>query len=292
MELYGNYTALITPFKTNKQIDFNSLNRLVDFQIQNKTNGIVALGSTAEASMLTNLEKHLIMQNIINQTNKKIPVIAGINAFSLIDAIEQSRARFIDGADALLVSPPPYIKPTDNGLINYFSKIADQSYIPIILYNIPSRTGVNISEQIVEKLSTHNNIIGIKEASGNIIYAQNIFLKTHNQNFSLITGNDSHIIPMLSLSSRAVISVIGNILPNLCCSFIDLYSNNKQNELYNLYNQFSPLINSLSLETNPVPIKYYMSKLNMIKEVYREPLCKMTLKNKYKINQIINTILK
>jgi len=279
MNLVGNFTALITPLKQNLEIDFNALKKLCDYQVNNLTDGIVALGSTAEATALNNYEKHKIMETITKTIDDKIPVIAGINAFTLQDALYQCDARFLDGATALLISPPPYIKPSQIGLIDFYTKIANHSFIPIILYNIPSRTSTKIEESTIVKLSAHPNIIGIKDASGDISTTQNTILKTKENNFSVLAGNDNHLIPILALGGSGIISVAGNIIPKIMHDIVYLYTNNKTCEANQLYFKYLDLINNLSLETNPICIKYLMSKLGFIKNNLRPPLTKLSKKN-------------
>jgi len=290
MELFGNYTALITPFKKNLNIDYSTLRKLTSLQLEHQSNGIVALGSTAEATALDVYEKHKVMETIISETNNRIPVIAGINAFTLSDALYQANSRFLDGADALLVSPSPYIKPSQEQLYKYFEEIADKSYIPIILYNIPSRTNISLSEDIVAKLAKHPNIIGIKEASGNIAYIQRISMLTQNENFTIIAGNDDILLPMLALDTKAIISVIGNIMPSLCRETIELYYDGNFNDAKTQFTSILPLINALSCESNPSPIKYAMSKLDLCKPFHRPPLDSPSNKNKKILNKLINSI--
>ena len=289
MELYGNYTAIITPFKTNKEVDYKALSTLATFQLQNNTKGLVALGSTAEAATLTIVEKHKILETIISATENKIPVIAGINSFSLSDALLQSTQRFLDGASALLVSPPPYVKPSPGGLYDYFSKIADSSYIPVILYNIPSRTAINIPVSLVSRLSSHPNIIGIKEASGNLNYCLDLYEHTRETDFSILSGNDNLLLPMISAGAKGIISVIGNLFPNLCNSLIDLFEQNPSRALQE-YQNYKDIVDSLSIETNPIPIKYIMYKLGLIKQAYRQPLSPPARRNKTILNKTVSQI--
>lgn len=286
--MQGNYTALITPFKKNLTIDYEAIKKLCLFQVNNSSDGIVALGSTAEASSLDIFEKHKTMETIVCSVENKIPIIAGINAFTLEDALYQSKARFLDGANALLISPPPYIKPTEKGLKNYFLQLADQSLIPIILYNIPSRTGTQISESLVTSLSNHPNIIGIKDAGGNIAYTQNICASTINNNFSVFAGNDNQLLPILSVGGTGIISVIGNIIPKEIHQIVVNYNNNLRVEAKENYFKYLELINSLSVESNPIPVKYALSKLGVIKTYFRAPLCLPSAKNKRILKSIIN----
>ena len=286
MDLIGNFTALVTPFNKNSTIDFNSLKKLCSFQLNNNADGIVALGSTAEAPTLDSYEKHKVMETITSEINTLLPIIAGINAFSLEDALNQSKARFLDGASALLVSPPPYIKPTDIGITNYFTKIADFSFIPIILYNIPSRTAINLKLDTVKKLADHPNIIGIKDAGGDITYSQNL-INLNKNNFSLLSGNDNQLLPILSVGGNGIISVAGNIIPDVFHDIVFSYKNNKTEKARFKYFEYLSLINSLSLESNPIPVKWLLSRLKLIKPYYREPLTKPLTKTKSIINKEI-----
>ena len=255
MNIHGNYTALITPFTSNECVDYKTLKSLVKRQIEKGTDGIVALGSTAESPTLDSYEKHKIMEAILNETKNQIPVIAGVNAFSLQDAINQCYARFLDGANALLISPPPYIKPTQKSLEHYFLTLAEKSFIPIIIYNIPSRCGVSISFDVCRNLSSHPNIIGIKEASGDINFA--LKLKSLiNNNFSLIVGNDNLLLPMLTAGASAIISVVGNLDPSICSSIINLYNSNNIKDSTDIFYQNLDLLNSLCLESNPIENPY------------------------------------
>ncbi len=289
MNLIGNFTALVTPFNKNYSINHSALKNLCEFQINNFSDGIVALGSTAEAPTLNSCEKHKIMETIVNATQNKIPIIAGINAFSLEEAIYQCEARFLDGADALLISPPPYIKPTQKGLLNFFTTLADRSYIPIIIYNIPSRTGVNIESNTIAQLSKHPNIIGMKDASGDITYTQSIIHKTEEDDFYVLAGNDNQLLPIIALGGSGVISVIGNINPKLMHDIVYLYKNNHTYEAQNQYYNNLNLINALSLESNPICIKYALSKIGLIKNVLRPPLTKISIKNAKLLTKTLET---
>ena len=284
--LGGNFTALVTPFLKNKNIDYAKLKELTIRQIKMGTTGIVALGSTAEASTLDEYEKHKIMETIVSSSNKKAIIIAGINAFSLDDALSQSLQRFIDGADALLIPPPPYIKPSKKGLLDFYQTLADQSYIPIILYNIPSRTGINIPTDLIQTLSLHPNIVGIKEASGDINYALSVS-KYVNNSFSLLSGNDNLLLPLLSLGASGIISVIGNISPTICEQTIKNFQSSNPSKAKDYYHSHLNLIDALSFESNPICIKYIMSKLNLIKPYYRKPLCEPDKTTKKKINAVL-----
>lgn len=289
MKITGNYTALITPFKRNGNVDFDKLSELIDFQLNCGTDGLVVLGATAEAHLLDSYEKHKIMQLAVKKVCKSIPVIAGLTATGTEDAIAEAHARFIDGADALLACTPSYIKPTQSGLLQHFTKLADRSFIPIIIYNNPSRTGVNIDFQTIKQLALHRNIIGIKEASsdfGHICKASSIT----NDAFCLICGNDEFLLPFLSVGASACISVLGNIMPDLMHDIIEKY-NTHPSEAFKIYKHYYPIIEALSLAPNPVGIKYIMQKLDMLKAKVRQPLCLPDRKTKARINQNLQSLL-
>jgi len=277
---------LITPFDKNGDIDYVALKELLRRQINLGTEGIVLLGSTAEAPMLKDYEKTQIMKCAESEIGGRVPIIAGINAFSLEEALIQVQNRGAEGADYLLVSPPPYIKPTYDGLESYFSKIAKSSKIPVILYNIPSRTGVNIPFELVKDLSKNSNIIGIKEASGDMNYIQKLS-SLANDDFSIICGNDNLLLPMLSVGATAIISVVGNLTPELCSNIIYNYLNGNKESAQNLYLKYLELFNLLGIESNPIPIKFALHKLGLIENKYREPLCEPTKEHKDLIENFV-----
>ncbi|MBQ7467151.1 MAG: 4-hydroxy-tetrahydrodipicolinate synthase [Clostridia bacterium] len=289
MKISGNYTALITPFKKNGNVDFQKLEELIDFQIDNQTDGIVLLGATAEAHLLDGYEKRKIMQCAVKKVGGKVPIIAGLTQTATDEVIYEALARFVDGADALLVCTPSYIKPTQNGLVNHFKKIADESYLPIIIYNNPSRTGVNLEFDSIKELSTHPNIIGIKEASTNFSHIVKVASIVKND-FTLICGNDEFLLPLLSLGATASISVIGNIMPDLVHDVINTYhiSSSQARETYQYFN---PIINALSLAPNPTAIKYIMQKLGMIRANLKSPLCLPEKSVKKQIDKILTNFL-
>ena len=290
MTISGNYTALVTPFKRNGNVDYETLKNLIDFQLDNGTDGLVILGATGEAHLLDSYEKRKIMQTAVNQVNGKVPIIAGITATKTEDAILEARSRFIDGADAVLVCTPSYIKPTQTGLYKYFLSIAENSYVPIIIYNNPSRTGVNLEPKTIQKLSLHPNIIGLKEANSNFSHIVKVssFI---SKDFTLICGNDEFLLPLLSLGATASISVVGNIMPDLVHDVIETYTISPTDAL-EIYNHFQPILESLSSSTKPVTIKYMMQQLGMIKANFRAPLCKPDSAVKRKIRQSIEKMLK
>ena len=288
MKISGNFTAMITPFKRSGNIDFDKLKELLEFQIDNGTDGLVVLGATGEAHLLDGYEKRKIMQFVVKNTCKSVPIIAGLTETSTEDAIAEAHARFIDGA--LLVCTPSYIKPTQTSLLKHFTRLADSSYLPIILYNNPSRTGVNLDFDTIKQLSEHENIIGIKEASSDFSHITKVS-SVIDENFALICGNDEFLLPLLSLGATASISVIGNIMPDLIHDVIECFKISPSQAL-ETYSYFNPMLKALSLAPNPVAIKYIMQRLEMITANMRQPLCLPDKHVKTKINNLLELQLK
>lgn len=287
MKIQGNITALITPMKKNFEVDFSTLSELVEYQIAGGTNGIVALGSTGEAAMLNEEEKHNVFKFICDNVAKRVCVIAGINAFSLDEALSMAQKRIEEGADALLISPPPYIKPSDEGIKKYFMELAKFSKVPIILYNIPSRTGANISLETIKELSEEENIIGIKEASGDIAFAEKVS-RLCGDNFSLICGNDNLILPYLALGSRCCISVVGNAMPSLMNEIIKNFSSNAQRSR-EIFLRYSNLLDLLS-KANPSMIKWVLNQLDLSESYIRKPLLEPNIKLKKLTKEVLDEL--
>ena len=217
----GAYTALITPFKNGK-VDYKKLSELIEFQINNSIDGIVICGTTGESATLTNKEKKKIIKYTVEMVNGRVPVIAGTGSNDTSHCIELSKYAERVGVDALLIVTPYYNKTTQKGLIEHYSKIAENVLTPIIIYNVPSRTGVNILPDTVKKLSEIENIVGIKEASNNFSQLLELLSKVP-KSFSVFSGNDDSILPLLSIGGKGVISVLSNIFPkethDLCQAF-------------------------------------------------------------------------
>jgi len=249
----GVATALATPFDENG-INIVELEKFIHFQIDSGVNAIVVCGTTGEASTMTKDEKIEVIKCAINICNGKIPVIVGTGSNNTESAIEMSIIAEKLGADALLVVTPYYNKTTQLGLIEHYKSIASSVSLPIILYNVPSRTGMNINPETCFELSKINNIVGIKEASGNISQVAKIAQLCGND-FSIYSGNDDQILPILSLGGKGVISVVSNVLPKLTCSITNCFFKNAINEACHYQLQSLPLVDALFAETNPIPIK-------------------------------------
>ena len=246
---------------------FPEFKKFINFQIESGVDALVVCGTTGEASTMTQEEKIQAIQCAVSTTNKRVPVIVGTGSNDTTTAIINSIMAQELGADGLLVVTPYYNKTTQAGLVEYFTAIASSVSIPIILYNVPSRTGMNISPETCYQLSKIDNIVGIKEASGNISQVAKI-AKLCGNNFAIYSGNDDQIVPVMSLGGKGVISVISNIKPKLTCSITNSFFTGDVEEAcaYQLYEL--PLIDALFAETNPIPIK---AAINMLGFNFGEP---------------------
>ncbi|WP_202709307.1 4-hydroxy-tetrahydrodipicolinate synthase [Sporosalibacterium faouarense] len=273
----GSGVALVTPFKSNK-VNYQKLEELIEWHIENSTDAIIICGTTGEASTMTREEKKKVIRFTVEQVNNRIPVIAGTGSNNTIEAIELSKYSQEVGANGLLIVTPYYNKTTQKGLIKHYTTIADSINIPIILYNVPGRTGLNMTPKTVFQLASHPNIQGVKEASGNISQVAEI-ARICPDDFYIYSGNDDQIVPLLSLGGQGVISVVANILPKETHDIVSSYLSGKIDHARELQLHLNGLINSLFIETNPMPIKTAMNILGMDAGEVRLPLTKMEPQN-------------
>jgi len=276
----GCGVALVTPF-VNGEIDYKTLGKLVDLHVDNSGSIIVA-GTTSEASTMTDSEYHSVIKFVIDRVNHRIPVIAGSGSNCTKTVIEKSKFCEESGADGLLIVTPYYNKTTQRGLVNHFKMIAESTTLPIIVYNVPGRTGMNIEPKTVLELSKIDNIVGIKEASGNISQVAEI-LRICSKDFLVYSGNDDMVIPLMSLGGHGVISVVANILPAETKKMVDDFNNGDLVSARELQLSMNGLINALFIETNPIPVKEAMSILNMCNAEVREPLYSISNENRAKL---------
>lgn len=274
----GACTALVTPFHDGK-IDYFSLKNLIEFQISNGIDSLLVCGTTGESATLLDLEKRELISFVIREVAGRVPVIAGTGSNDTKRAVALSEFANESGADALLVVTPYYNKASNEGLINHYGAISNAVDIPIILYNIPSRTGVNISLEVYDELLKHNNVKALKEASGNVSYLAKI-AQRYGDSLDIYSGNDDLILPTLSLGGTGVISVLSNALPKETAKICKSYFEGKIQDATSLQLQLLPLINALFSEVNPIPIKALLSHLKLCHEEYRLPLCQMNEKLK------------
>ena len=281
----GSGVALITPFNDKNEINFEKLRELLEFHIANKTDAVIVTGTTGESSTMTDEEKLAVIKFSVETVNKRIPVIAGTGSNNTKHAVKMSIKAQELGADGLLVVTPYYNKGNENGIYNHYKLIAESVDIPVILYNVPGRTGVNLSINLLKKLAQIKNIIAIKEASGNISYAAEIAREVPE--LDIYSGNDDMTVPLLSLGGKGVISVSANIIPetvhNMTYAFFER-DNDTARELQLKYND---LVNALFIEVNPVPVKEAMNFLGYNVGECRLPLGEMSEENKNTLHRII-----
>lgn len=287
--LAGSYVALVTPFHPDGSINFEKLRELCLWHIEQGTDGIVALGTTGESSTLTHEEDDAVAQCVLDAVAGRIPVIIGSGSNDTATAVMKSRRYAEMGADGLLVITPYYNKANDQGMIRHFETVADAVQTPIILYNVPGRTGCNLSPQVVEHLSRHPRIAAIKEASGNISYVAQI-ARYVSDGFALLSGNDDMIIPLMALGGSGVISVFANLCPAICKDLTASWLRGDIQRAKALQLQYLDLINTLFIEVNPIPIKEAMNLLGMKIGGYRLPLCEMSEANRVKLQKALEVL--
>ncbi|MDT8716534.1 4-hydroxy-tetrahydrodipicolinate synthase [Clostridium sp. 19966] len=277
----GSAVAIITPFNKDG-VNFDKLGELIDWHIENKTDAIVICGTTGEASTMTEKEKKAAIKYTVDKVNKRIPVIAGTGNNNTAASIEMSKWAEEIGVDGVLIITPYYNKTTQSGLVHHFGAIAEGINIPIILYNVPSRTGMNILPSTLMQLLKYKNIVAIKEASGDISQVAKI-KELCGDRLDIYSGNDDQIIPILSLGGLGVISVAANILPAEIHNICENYFNGDLKSALDFQIKYLSLINSLFIETNPIPIKTAMNLMNLEVGPLRLPLCSMEENNLLKL---------
>ncbi len=269
----GAATAIITPFK-NGEIDYESFGRLIDWQIEEGIAAIVAVGTTGEGSTLTDQEHKDAIKFCVEKVAGRVPVIAGTGSNDISYAIELTKYSCEIGADAMLLVTPYYNKATQKGLVASFKAIADASTKPCILYNVPSRTGCNLLPATVLELSEHPNIVGIKEASGNISQIAELCALVGDK-IDVYSGNDDQIVPVLSLGGVGVISVLSNLMPAATQKMCDDYMSGNVDDARRSQLSLLPLINALFCEVNPIPVKAAMAAMDYCENSLRLPLTVM-----------------
>jgi len=273
----GSGVALVTPFKDGK-INYEKMGQLIEWHIENKTDAIIVCGTTGESATMTDEERKSTIKFVVDKVNKRIPVIAGSGSNNTAYSIELSKYCQEVGADGLLIVTPYYNKATQGGLIKHYTAIANSVDLPIILYNVPGRTGVNITPTTVEKLSKVENIVAIKEASGNISQVAEI-ARLCGENFAIYSGNDDQIVPILSLGGIGVISVLANVLPKETHDIVEKYLSGDVEESRKLQLSLNELVNSLFIEVNPIPVKAAMNLMGMEAGELRLPLTNISEQN-------------
>ncbi|MDR3092669.1 MAG: 4-hydroxy-tetrahydrodipicolinate synthase [Endomicrobium sp.] len=281
----GVYTALITPFKDGK-VDFDALERLIENQYENGVDGVVPCGTTGESPTLTYEEHEAVIEFCVKNARGRMKVLAGTGSNSTDEAIYFTRSAKNAGCDGALVVSPYYNKPTQKGLYLHFKTIADTVNIPIVLYNIAGRTSVNIEPATIAKLFEDcKNIIGVKEASG--LVDQMSIIKSLVPDIELFSGDDALTLPSLSIGGVGVISVLSNIVPAKVVSLVRTFEKGDIKEAMKIHYRLFPLIKSMFIETNPIPVKTAASLLGICRADLRLPICEMEEANRLKLEKIL-----
>jgi len=279
--------ALVTPFRDGR-VDEAKLKELVEFHIQGGTDALVPCGTTGESPTLDHDEHKRVIDVVIQAANKRIPVVAGTGSNSTVEAVSLTKHAKAAGADGALIVLPYYNKPTQKGLIEHCRAIADGVDLPLILYNIPGRTGVNMLPETVAQLADHPNIVGMKEATGDIVQMTQDIVLCGNK-LSFLSGDDTLTLPLMSVGGRGVISVVANIVPKDVADMTHAFLNGDWKRARELHLRLFPLCQAMFYETNPIPVKTAMGMMGMIKEEFRLPLCPMIEANRKKLEAALRT---
>ena len=281
----GSYVAIVTPFKNNK-VDTDKLKELVEFHIANGTDGLVPCGTTGESPTLNYEEHDLVLETVAKAAKKRIKVIAGTGSNATDEAITLSRFAEKVGCDGVLQVSPYYNKPTQKGLYLHFKAIADSIKIPVMLYNIQSRTAVNIEPETIAKLHKQvKNIVSVKEASGSLDQMGTIISLCPGMD--ILSGDDALTLPLLSIGGAGVVSVVGNIVPKDTAAMVHAYMAGDVKKAKDLHYKLMPLVKAMFIETNPIPVKTAMGLMGLCSDEMRLPLCEMDEKNKEKLKKAL-----
>ena len=268
----GSFVALVTPFKRNSEIDFDAYGRLVDFHLKEGTDGIVPCGCTGEAATLTHAEQKECIRFVVARVAGKVPVMAGTGSNSTAEAISLTRFAKEAGADAALLITPYYNKPTPAGQIAHFTAIAEAVDIPIVLYNVPSRTGTNMLPQTVAALNKVPSIVAIKEAAGSVDQVSQIIGEC---DITVLSGDDSLTLPMMAVGATGVVSVAANVAPRKLAALCGEFAKGNVAGARNIHYELLPLFKALFIETNPIPVKAALARMGLIENNLRLPLTPM-----------------
>ena len=267
----GSFVAIVTPFKNGK-VDAKALKELIDFHIENGTNGIVPCGTTGESATLSHHEHEEVIRIAIETCRGRVPVLAGTGSNATHEAIELTLSAQKLGADGALLITPYYNKPTQEGLSQHFVAVAKETRLPIVLYNVPSRTSINMLPETVARLSKIENIVGIKEASGNLVQVSEI-IQSCSADFEVISGEDALTWPILALGGKGVISVTANLVPEKFSKLCKAALEGDMATARSLHYELLKLNDAMFLETNPIPVKAALAIMGRIDNEFRAPLC-------------------
>lgn len=286
MNFQGAFTALVTPFK-NDSIDEDAYRELIEWQIEQGIDGLVPCGTTGEAATMTHEEQGEVIRICVEQVKGRVPVIAGAGSNNTREAINLTLLAKKAGADAALQITPYYNKPTPDGLLAHFKALAKESSMPFILYNVPGRTGLNALPPTIARIAREvPEVIGIKDATANMIQASNI-IEQCPEGFTVFSGDDFTVLPMLSLGGHGAISVISNIVPGMLAEMCKAYRENDLDKAKKLHYKMQPLNRGMFLETNPIPVKTALSMMGKMEKSFRLPLVPLVPENEVKLESIL-----
>jgi len=281
----GSMVAIVTPFKNGK-VDEKALGDLVEFHLKSGTDVIVPCGTTGESATLSHEEHHRVVEITVKTVNKRVPVVAGAGSNSTAETIDLANYAKKAGADGALLITPYYNKPTQEGLYQHFKKVTESVDIPVILYNVPGRTSVNMLPATVARLRSFKNIVGIKEATGDMKQVSEL-IRLCGRDFDVISGDDFTTLPLLHLGGVGAISVTANIAPSDAAGMFDAFFAGKYEEALRLHYKMEPLHGMMFIETNPIPVKTSLALMGKIGEEFRLPLCPMADANKEKLKKAL-----
>ncbi len=286
---HGSLVALVTPLTADDQVDYEGLTRLIDYHLNNKTDGIVVVGSTGESGTLTHGEHEKVIRHTVEQVGGQIPVIAGTGAVSTWETIELTQGAMELGVDGCLVMTPPYIKPTQEGLYQHYRAIADAVHIPIILYNVPGRTAVDLLPETVARLAEFSNIVGIKEATGNVERVHEI-VNACGDKIDVLSGDDPTAKDLIFAGGRGDISVAANVAPQLMHELCAACLAGDRERGEQLHAQLKPLFDELFTEANPIPVKWAVAQQGLIGGYIRSPLTPLSQQYQQSLGQILQEV--
>ncbi len=284
----GVLPALITPFTKDNRVDKEGLRRNIGFLVENGVSGIVPCGTTGEAATLSIQEHEKVIEHAVEFST--VPVVAGTGSNNTTEALELTKFAQDAGADAALLITPYYNKPNDRGMLAHFKTIADAVEIPIILYNVPSRTGINLKPELVAELAKISNIVGIKEASGGLDQITKILELTKGEDFVVLSGDDGLTVPIMALGGVGVISVVANVAPKLVVGMVEAFRNKDLEKARELHIALAPLIRAVFLETNPIPVKRAVELIGLPAGHLRLPLAAISEENEKKLKKALNDL--
>jgi 4-hydroxy-tetrahydrodipicolinate synthase len=284
--LQGSYVALVTPFK-NHEVDYSALEGLIEYQLQSGTDGIVLLGTTAETASLASDEKEALLRFAMQRINHRVPVMIGTGTNNYLQTLAQTQKAKELGADSVLIVTPYYIKPTQNGMYEYFKSIALKVDVPIVIYNVPGRTSVTIASSTVAKLANEvPNIVGVKEASGNLVLATEIIRDTP-ETFILLSGEDALNMPLMAIGGRGTISVTANVAPKLVSDNIHSCLEGDFAKAAEQHQHLMKLHNTMFIETNPIPAKEALHMMGRIGLEFRLPMCPLMESSRETLRKVL-----